>query len=343
MPSTLNSACPQCGLGFGNEPLLDLHIRDDHRQRVARPRDDHRDPGSSRAAARGADTPRDPHHAASTPSPTSREATAARTRHGRRARRAMTALRRALRFPRYVNGEPRRAPDFFDTERAVVCAYRQAIWKPRRGASPAPATEPAIRPPEAQWLASSSGLRQMGSPIVLYRLRTEARKEAIHSQGIESRREIDEPRDDMGRVPRRIRADPGDEPMPSVRVEVVAINQNRMPEASDDDPDWLAFKEWAEDKPLIRVADRAPREKTHGFLSRWFYLMLASESEGRCVRFTGTCPTIFDKSELGNCTCLRVGPLIDCCQLESRLSRDRSTLVGFFDVPIEREPSWLTE
>lgn len=27
MPSTLNSACPLCGLRFRNEPLLDLRIR----------------------------------------------------------------------------------------------------------------------------------------------------------------------------------------------------------------------------------------------------------------------------------------------------------------------------
>jgi hypothetical protein len=36
MPSMLNPACPLCGLRFGNKPLLDLHLREDHRQRVPR-------------------------------------------------------------------------------------------------------------------------------------------------------------------------------------------------------------------------------------------------------------------------------------------------------------------
>ena len=30
MPSTMNPDCLLCGLGFGNKPLLDLHIREDH-------------------------------------------------------------------------------------------------------------------------------------------------------------------------------------------------------------------------------------------------------------------------------------------------------------------------
>jgi hypothetical protein len=270
MPSTLNPACPLCGLRFGNKPLLDPHLRDDHRQRVACPRDDHLDPGSSRAPASGVDTPRDPHDVASTPSRTSKETTATQTRRGRRHGRAVTALRKALHALRYVSGEPRRAPDFFPTERAVVRAYRQTTWKPGEGAPPALASESATWPPAALWSASSSGLRQTGSPPGLQRLRGGAHK-AIHSQENERRQTIDEPGDDLGSVPRRIRANVDDKPLPPVRVAVVTINQNRMPEASDDDPDWLAFKDWAEDKPLIRVADRAPREKSHGFLSRWFY------------------------------------------------------------------------
>lgn len=31
MPSTTNPTCPLCGLRFENKPLLDLHIREDHR------------------------------------------------------------------------------------------------------------------------------------------------------------------------------------------------------------------------------------------------------------------------------------------------------------------------
>jgi hypothetical protein len=33
MTSTLNPACPLCGLRFTSKPLLELHIRDDHRPR----------------------------------------------------------------------------------------------------------------------------------------------------------------------------------------------------------------------------------------------------------------------------------------------------------------------
>jgi hypothetical protein len=33
MTSTLNPACPLCGLRFASKPLLELHIRDDHRPR----------------------------------------------------------------------------------------------------------------------------------------------------------------------------------------------------------------------------------------------------------------------------------------------------------------------
>ena len=33
MTATLHPACPLCGLRFGSRPLLDLHIREDHRQR----------------------------------------------------------------------------------------------------------------------------------------------------------------------------------------------------------------------------------------------------------------------------------------------------------------------
>ena len=36
MTSTLNPACPLCGLRFDSRPLLDLHIREDHRQRDRR-------------------------------------------------------------------------------------------------------------------------------------------------------------------------------------------------------------------------------------------------------------------------------------------------------------------
>lgn len=32
MPTTLIDTCPLCGLRFSNMPLLELHIREDHRR-----------------------------------------------------------------------------------------------------------------------------------------------------------------------------------------------------------------------------------------------------------------------------------------------------------------------
>lgn len=37
MSSTLNPVCPLCGLRFASKPLLELHIREDHRPRRMRP------------------------------------------------------------------------------------------------------------------------------------------------------------------------------------------------------------------------------------------------------------------------------------------------------------------
>lgn len=88
MPSTLNPSCPLCGLRFDNNPLLDLHIREDHRQRLARePKGDSDPPGR-----------RDP---APTAPVTSKKATTRPAGRGGRADRAKAALRRAL---RYVTG-----------------------------------------------------------------------------------------------------------------------------------------------------------------------------------------------------------------------------------------------
>jgi hypothetical protein len=99
MPDTLNPACPLCGPRFRNKPLLDLHVPEDHRQRVFRAQNGDRDPGSTRAPASGADSPPDPpdpHDPAATPPWTSKKATARPGRRGRSADRAKTALRRAL-------------------------------------------------------------------------------------------------------------------------------------------------------------------------------------------------------------------------------------------------------
>lgn len=125
MPSTLNPADPLYGLRFGNKPLPDLHVREDHRQRVLRARDGHGDPGSTRAAASPADGLPRGHDLACTPSRTAQEATARTTRRGRRAGRAMTALRRALRVIRNVDDE------FLRTSQAVIPFGRAPRARPQ--------------------------------------------------------------------------------------------------------------------------------------------------------------------------------------------------------------------
>ncbi len=41
MTVTLNPSCPLCGLRFANRPLLDLHLREDHRDPDRIPEPDH--------------------------------------------------------------------------------------------------------------------------------------------------------------------------------------------------------------------------------------------------------------------------------------------------------------
>jgi hypothetical protein len=101
MSSTLNPACPLCGLRFANKPLLDLHIREDHRKRDRRAQNGHRDPGSNRVPP-SPDNQANGRDVASTPSRATKEATARTTRRRPRASRAMSKLRRALRAHRHV-------------------------------------------------------------------------------------------------------------------------------------------------------------------------------------------------------------------------------------------------
>ena len=64
MPTTLNPTCPLCGLRYTDRPLLDLHIREDHRppDRHAEPEPDPGDSGdtaiSGRVIAAGPGRPR---------------------------------------------------------------------------------------------------------------------------------------------------------------------------------------------------------------------------------------------------------------------------------------------
>jgi hypothetical protein len=83
MTAALTSTCPLCGLHYASRPMLELHIREDHRQRRGA------EPGGHPAAT--AWHPR--------PSRTRKEVT------------AMTATRRVIRAVRHVNDEVVRASE----------------------------------------------------------------------------------------------------------------------------------------------------------------------------------------------------------------------------------------
>ena len=56
MSATLIRTCPLCGLRFDNLPILELHIREDHRRQERRPaRDDGEPAGEGGPAGQAAD------------------------------------------------------------------------------------------------------------------------------------------------------------------------------------------------------------------------------------------------------------------------------------------------
>ena len=100
MPNMLNPACPLCGLRFENQPIMDLHMREDHRRRTSRESNGDGDPGITRSPATGTGNLADANEPAAAPSRTSTKTTAEPAGRRGRARRARTALRRTLRILR---------------------------------------------------------------------------------------------------------------------------------------------------------------------------------------------------------------------------------------------------
>jgi len=98
--TTPHPACSLCGLRFGSRPLLDLHIREDHRQRG------HRDPGDARIPAPRSGSAS---HPVSTPLRTTKEVTAMTATHQPRPGRIRPGSRRVISALRYVNSELTRA------------------------------------------------------------------------------------------------------------------------------------------------------------------------------------------------------------------------------------------
>ena len=108
MTSTLTPACPLCGLRYTSKPLLELHIREDHRPR-RRAQPERLDAGSTRASSSTAGSPSRRTGQASGPSRTAKEVNAMTAVRRSRTGQVMTVPRRVLRALRHVNDELTRA------------------------------------------------------------------------------------------------------------------------------------------------------------------------------------------------------------------------------------------
>ena len=100
MTSTLTPACPLCGLRYDSKPLLELHVREDHRQR-RRAQPGRRD----RVGTGGSPASGSPSHRSgldSRPSGTVKEVTAMTAD---RAGSVMTAARQVIRALRHADAE----------------------------------------------------------------------------------------------------------------------------------------------------------------------------------------------------------------------------------------------
>jgi hypothetical protein len=129
MTGTLIPTCPLCGLRYENRPLLELHIREDHRQSR------HDEPGG----------PSRSHGLASRPSATTKEVTATTAARSARPDQAMTAPRRAIRALRYVNDELMRASEAIIRSARVPRPRPQASVPADAEAHPGSAAERANR------------------------------------------------------------------------------------------------------------------------------------------------------------------------------------------------------
>jgi hypothetical protein len=128
MTSTLTPTCPACGLRFENRPILELHIREDHRKHghPAGPRPGN--PAGSAASPLRHRSPANGHGESPTVSGTTAgPGTTGRRRPRRlRAGTAMTALRRVAGGFRRANAELLLASE----------AMRRLPGNPRRPADP---------------------------------------------------------------------------------------------------------------------------------------------------------------------------------------------------------------
>lgn len=129
--------CPLCGLGYANEPLLELHIREDHLP-GRREDPDHADCANGQTSQPPAGG-KSKHDLSSGPAHTTNEViamTAARRPHRPRARRAMTIPGRAIRALRYTHEELLRASEAMIRSARVPQPRRQPDVPQRAQARP---------------------------------------------------------------------------------------------------------------------------------------------------------------------------------------------------------------
>jgi hypothetical protein len=133
MTATLHPACPLCGLRFGSRPLLDLHIRADHRQR---------DPGDTRIPMPRPGTASDLPAPAAAPVRATKEVTAPTAARRPRPGSITPGPRRVLHALRYANDELTRA--------------FEAIIRSARAPKPRPRAQATEHRPPAQATADGS-------------------------------------------------------------------------------------------------------------------------------------------------------------------------------------------
>ena len=123
MTSMLNPTCPLCGLRYASKPLLELHIREDHRPR-RRAQSGRLDADGTRAPSSAAGTLSHRSGLASRPSRTVKEVTAMTAARRPRPGQAMAVVRRVLRALRHANDELMR------TSEATIRSARAAQSRP---------------------------------------------------------------------------------------------------------------------------------------------------------------------------------------------------------------------
>jgi hypothetical protein len=137
MTSTLNPACPLCGLRYASKPLLELHIREDHRPR-RRAKPGRLDAGGTGVSSPAAGRPSRRSGLASRPSRTAKEVTAMTAARRPLPGQVTTVPGRVLRALRHVNDELTRASE------AIIRSARAPQSRSRVQAPAARDTHPGI-------------------------------------------------------------------------------------------------------------------------------------------------------------------------------------------------------